>query len=100
MEKEVFGGSSLGPHPGPLPTGEGVTTNSWHTARLAPLPPDLTCFAFSQTNNMARSHYEFPIRRRFSMLKAKRFVPVIIAAILVLSTIALAQQPNPTSAVA
>ena len=34
------------------------------------------------------------------MLKAKRFVPVAITAIFVLSTIALAQQPNPTSAVA
>src|SRR6266568_1583953 len=64
MEKEVSWGSSLGPHPGPLPKGEGVTTNSWHAARLAPLLPDLTCFALSLTNNMARSHHEFPIRRR------------------------------------
>src|SRR2546430_3922371 len=34
------------------------------------------------------------------MLKAKPFVPTAITAIFVLSTIALAQQPNPTSAVA
>src|SRR3989442_5086213 len=38
--------------------------------------------------------------RRFSMLKAKRFVPVAIAAIFVLSTIALTQQPTPTAGVA
>ena len=34
------------------------------------------------------------------MLRAKRFVPVAIAASFVLSTTALAQQPNPTSAIA
>ena len=34
------------------------------------------------------------------MLKAKPFVPTAITAIFVLSTIALAQQPTPTSAVA
>src|SRR5437762_815290 len=51
---------------------------------------------------MARSHHEFPIRRRFSMLKARLFVPFAIAAIFipVLATNAPAQQPSTTSAVA